>query len=409
MRALAAALVSIGCNNSGPPAPVPTPVPVSVPDAAPRDAPPQPDAARPDASAASAASASSAILITKDGFSTFPHYKRTHMTDLEVTRDLAAKLAPLDVQFAVMDYADDREEGYFSVKHGDREVAQIFRTEYQDGIQVRILGPQFATADGLHTGDTAATLFAKRPKVTCAADVGAELELQCHDSDLMFVLDATGFTAKKSRELTAAEVATRTNLRDRRELVFRASDAGGDVELDHGQLRGTARATSAAVWRRDPRARRQLVVRRGHAARDLDAHGACARGDLFRRRARARDPHDDHLAAREADADRAAIELELGELPREPIARRIAVREANHRVRQRADIRFGDRADGRRDLASRVEQQDAGEAATHAAHRRLLELVVDVHRSSVAPYGTRFRRLFAGKICSHKPNVAAIR
>jgi hypothetical protein len=160
------------------------------------------DAAAPDAPAPDAAP--TGITIGKAGLSVMPSYNRKGKSDEETVADIQTKLPDLKVSFEVMEYADEREEGYYSAKKGDDEVAQFFRTE-TDGVDVRVTGPMFATADGIRPGDRLSALVAKHPDVTCEATGTSELGLlQCKTAGLpglVFVLDAETYTGKQSGKL----------------------------------------------------------------------------------------------------------------------------------------------------------------------------------------------------------------
>ncbi|HWO17271.1 MAG TPA: hypothetical protein VNO30_00785 [Kofleriaceae bacterium] len=172
-----------------------------------------PDAPAPDAAVAAAAAA--AITITADGLSSMRSYKRTGKTEDEVIADIQTKLAAvpgLKVGFDVMEYADEREEGYFSVKQGEAEVAQLFRTE-NDGVDVRVTGAMFPTTDGVRTGDKVGALAAKYPDLVCDAHEDSELGLlQCRSKQaagLVFVLDAETYKGKKRGKLDVAKLRDR--------------------------------------------------------------------------------------------------------------------------------------------------------------------------------------------------------
>jgi hypothetical protein len=171
------------------------------------------DAAIPDAPAPAAAAG--AITISAAGLSSMPSYKRTGKTDAEVIDDIQARLAALPrlkVSFEVMEYAGEREEGYFSVKQGDDEVAQLFRTE-GDGVDVRVIGAMFPTADGVRTGDTVAALAARYPDLACEAHKDSELGLlQCRSAKaagLVFVLDAEKYQGKQRGKLELVKLRDR--------------------------------------------------------------------------------------------------------------------------------------------------------------------------------------------------------
>lgn len=175
-------------------------------DAAAPDAPP-PDAAAPDAPPAP-----TGIIIGKDGLSVMPSYNRKGKSDDETVADIQTKLPDLKVSFEVMEYADEHEEGYYSAKKGDEEVAQFFRTE-TDGVDVRVTGPMFATAEGIRPGDKLSVLIAKHADVTCEAIAKSELGfLQCKSAGLpglVFVLDAEKYKGKQNGKLAIDKLADR--------------------------------------------------------------------------------------------------------------------------------------------------------------------------------------------------------
>jgi hypothetical protein len=159
-----------------------------------------PDDAVPDA-------ATVGLTISKDGLSFLPNYKRTGKTETEVVTDLQSKLAAYTVSFEVMEYADEHEEGYFSVKQGDTEIIQMFRTE-NDGIDVRVMGSMIPTADGIKTGDKLSVLAAKYPALACTIHKDSEIGLlQCTAGGLVYVLDARKYKGKQSGKLDVAKVA----------------------------------------------------------------------------------------------------------------------------------------------------------------------------------------------------------
>jgi hypothetical protein len=171
-------------------------------------APPPIDAAAPDAPP----DAPTGITIGKDGLSVMPSYNRKGKSDDETVADIQTKLPGFNVSFEVMEYADEHEEGYYSAKKGDEEVAQFFRTE-TDGVDVRVTGPMFATALGVKPGDKLSATFAKDVTVACEAHDNSELGLlQCTSSrepGLIFVLDAQTYKGKRSGKLALDKLADR--------------------------------------------------------------------------------------------------------------------------------------------------------------------------------------------------------
>lgn len=212
MHRLALALVVVvGCKKSEAPAPAATGSGAGSAIVAPAiDAAPPIDAAAPDAPPPDAAPAG--IIITKDGLSVMPSYNRKGKSDEETVADIQTKLPGFKVDFEVMEYADEHEEGYYSVKKGEEEVAQFFRLE-NDAVDVRVMGPMFATAEGVRPGDKLSVLVAKHSDVACEAVDNSELGLlRCSSAGvpgLVFVLDAATYKGKRSGKIDAAKLAER--------------------------------------------------------------------------------------------------------------------------------------------------------------------------------------------------------
>jgi hypothetical protein len=150
------------------------------------------------------------ITISKDGLSVMPNYNRKGKSDEETVADIQTKLPDFTVSFEVMEYADEHEEGYYSAKKGEVEVAQFFRLE-NDGVDVRVTGPMFATTEGVHPGDKLSAVIAKHPDVTCEANDRSELGmLQCTTAGvpgLVFVLNARTYKGKTSGKLAVDTLA----------------------------------------------------------------------------------------------------------------------------------------------------------------------------------------------------------
>jgi len=169
-----------------------------------------PDAPPPDA-AVDAPTAPTGIIIGKDGLSVMPSYNRKGKSDEETVADIQTKLPDLKVSFEVMEYADEHEEGYYSAKKGEEEVAQFFRTE-TDGVDVRVTGPMFATAEGIRPGDKLSVLIAKHADVACEATKSELGFLQCKSTGLpglVFVLNAEKYKGKQSGKLALDKLADR--------------------------------------------------------------------------------------------------------------------------------------------------------------------------------------------------------
>jgi hypothetical protein len=85
-----------------------------------------------------------------------------------------AELSGVKVSFDVMDVPGEveREEGYFSVKRGGKEIAQVFRQynaiEQQGPAAVVVWSPDIPTYDGTRVGDKVSTVIAKHEDFVCA-------------------------------------------------------------------------------------------------------------------------------------------------------------------------------------------------------------------------------------------------
>jgi hypothetical protein len=159
----------------------------------------------PGAPAIDAASPSPAdtFTITKDGVGPIVGFKGVASDDQASIAELQKLLAGtgLDVRFEVMDIGegeDEAEEGYYSIRQGDAEVAQVMRTE--PVMTVHVTSPRFATTDGVRVGDTLPDLTAKRNALACQVRTGEPLGLiTCRspgEPDVVFVLDAACWKGK---------------------------------------------------------------------------------------------------------------------------------------------------------------------------------------------------------------------
>lgn len=146
-----------------------------------------------------------APVLTKAGLSVLADYKRGDMSDEDSVAWIQKRLPDDKVSFEVMDIGE-REEGYYSVKRGETEVAQLVRAE-NGTLETRVLGA-FATDDGFTVGKTAADLFAKHPDAACAIhDDSALGSLQCETGGFIYVLDGTNYKGPKKGKLAAKIVA----------------------------------------------------------------------------------------------------------------------------------------------------------------------------------------------------------
>ena len=75
--------------------------------------------------------------------------------------------------FDVMElpFVDETEEGYFSLKRGDEELAQVLRTPDNKPASVVVWTREIPTADGIRVGDKVDALLAKHPDLSCKVDM----------------------------------------------------------------------------------------------------------------------------------------------------------------------------------------------------------------------------------------------
>ena len=145
------------------------------------------DASIPDAAAPDAAVATGATLSNKDGLSTLGKLL-WNKQDETATAELIQKkigLPGVRVSFDVMDVPGEveTEEGYWSVKRGDKEIIQVLRASQgpdEGPAAVVIWTPEIATTDGIKVGSTVGDLLAKHADIAChgvmvASTVGADL------------------------------------------------------------------------------------------------------------------------------------------------------------------------------------------------------------------------------------------
>jgi hypothetical protein len=177
--------------------------------AAPADAPPAIDAmAAPDAPAAP----NGPTLSAKGGLSTLGKIKQGDdeaATSKEIEKKLG--LPGVKVSFDVMDVAGEveREEGYWNVKRGEKEIIQALRTmsgpDEAGPLAVVVWTEEIPTADGIKVGDTFATLVAKHPDVTCKAGGVAETvyaDMLCSDAkekELSYLISPDKAKIKKGK------------------------------------------------------------------------------------------------------------------------------------------------------------------------------------------------------------------
>ena len=155
------------------------------------------------------AAASGAVTITKDGLSSLPDLKEEPGGEDELVTQMQSKLPGFTVAFDVMDTANG-EEGYYSVKQGETDVARIVRRD--DGrLGVVVMGSAIPTPEGVRTGDKVSAVAAKYPDLACAAVSGSELGLlQCRAAGLVFVVDAEKYKGKKQGKLDVKQLADMT-------------------------------------------------------------------------------------------------------------------------------------------------------------------------------------------------------
>lgn len=80
------------------------------------------------------------------------------------------------VGFDVMElpFVDETEEGYFSLKRGDEELAQVLRTQdakAERPASVVVWTSDIPTADGIRVGDNVDALARKHPDLACKVDM----------------------------------------------------------------------------------------------------------------------------------------------------------------------------------------------------------------------------------------------
>ena len=132
------------------------------------------DAAALDAPAPDAAVATGPTISNKDGLSTLGKLMWNKQDETATAAIIQKKIGLKDVtvSFDVMDVPGEveREEGYWSVKRGDKEIIQVLRAEQgpdEGPAAVIVWTNDVSTVDGIKVGDTVATLQAKHPDLAC--------------------------------------------------------------------------------------------------------------------------------------------------------------------------------------------------------------------------------------------------
>lgn len=116
----------------------------------------------------------------------------------------------LDVAFGVIDIGDEveAEEGYYSIRVRDEEIARVMRTE---PVTVYAVSPRYRTRDNIRVGMKLADLAAARPSVTCTAtERGQYGSLTCRtaeEPDVIFVFIAACFPGEYPAKETPVEAA----------------------------------------------------------------------------------------------------------------------------------------------------------------------------------------------------------
>jgi len=158
------------------------------------------------APAIDAAAAPPDLTITADGVGPIAA-KPKGASDDEMRESIAAALKPfpdLAVQFDVMETEGETEEGYFSVKKGDKEVLQIMRPAQENGdYEFHAMDPMFSTKDGIKPTDKASTL-SKIADIKCVGmkdnKLGAITCTSAANPKLTFVINAENYKGKLTKK-----------------------------------------------------------------------------------------------------------------------------------------------------------------------------------------------------------------
>jgi hypothetical protein len=160
-------------------------------------APPPADAAAP---APDAAVATGPTISNKDGLSKLMWNKQDENATAAIIQKKIG-LPDVTVSFDVMDVPGEveTEEGYWSVKRGDKEIVQVLRASIgpdEGPAAVIVWTPEVPTVDGIKVGDTVATLQAKHADLAChgttiASTVSADTACRsASEKHIAYFLDA---------------------------------------------------------------------------------------------------------------------------------------------------------------------------------------------------------------------------
>ena len=177
MRSLVLALLLAACDK-GKPAPKPLPAPQAELMKAVVEGP-RSDAAIADAAATDVANAPSAkVTISRAGVGTLGKLEWWKLDENQIAKRVEAGigLPGTTVRFDVMElpFVDETEEGYFSLRRGEEELAQVLRTQgakREEPAAVVIWTNEIPTADGIRVGDKVDALVAKHPDLGCKVDM----------------------------------------------------------------------------------------------------------------------------------------------------------------------------------------------------------------------------------------------
>lgn len=136
---------------------------------------PAPEVQRPLDAAVVDAVVATGPVITRGGVGTFGKVDWSKLdNDALIARvKTAIPLRDATVSFDVMElpFHGETEEGYFSIKRGEEELAQVLRTHDDKPAAVVVWTNEIPTAQGIRVGDKVDTIVAKRPDLACTVDM----------------------------------------------------------------------------------------------------------------------------------------------------------------------------------------------------------------------------------------------
>jgi hypothetical protein len=115
------------------------------------------------------------VAISRAGVGTLGKLEWWKLDNDEVYRRITDGMglpgATVGIDVMELPFVDETEEGYFSMKRGDEELAQVLRTPDDKPAAVVVWTSEIPTVDSIRVGDHVDALLAKHPDLSCKVDM----------------------------------------------------------------------------------------------------------------------------------------------------------------------------------------------------------------------------------------------